>query len=535
MSRLKQKTFECQQSPCSPKLAVLWFWTTVLATYFCGTYHVLPTIYHNDWLLTFKRLLGTFLLLEMVANWFCLHLIDSRYRPIPFELGDLTNRIGGFEIDLDQLKTRVTDESKRKETYSLPLSSIRPIGKNPCSRWNHDTMYLVSIQTDEACFVTSNKTLSQSPRGEICLNPSNKKHNGRCENDDDDDDDLNCNQIQSRPLEVNRGGYDEETKNGVNKRFHLRKFDGPENFGNNQSHGKEPDGEINWLDKMEEEDEEKEIQDGLKNHEGRHVVVYPYWSWKPCKLCNLVRPPRAHHCRLCGHCVLKRDHHCFFAATCVGLRNQRHFIVFLFWSSIAIVFSLFQASAYIIVRCFYSVGVDTLQCLGDVILPVTVYRLFRGLTSMSDFVLVLLLYSLLWFLLVCCGFFVEQLRLVLLDCTSFERENSIRVVKKRKTAFSSLIGSESSFAFKSFPGDDCDDYRSESKPFQICVGGKGASSKVRLRLERWNRSLYWVFGRNWLLNFIVPLHFVYETPEDGITWKSVSHGDWSVYDNLPVA
>ena len=47
-------------------------------------------------------------------------------------------------------------------------------------------------------------------------------------------------------------------------------------------------------------------------------LVYPYWSWKPCLICQVQRPPRVHHCPLCKMCVLKRDHHCFFTGSCVG-------------------------------------------------------------------------------------------------------------------------------------------------------------------------------------------------------------------------
>ena len=66
---------------------------------------------------------------------------------------------------------------------------------------------------------------------------------------------------------------------------------------------------------------------------GCRKVVYPYWSSKPCAECRHRRPPRAHHCRYCGSCVLKRDHHCLLVGRCVGLRNQRHFVVFVFWST----------------------------------------------------------------------------------------------------------------------------------------------------------------------------------------------------------
>ena len=50
-----------------------------------------------------------------------------------------------------------------------------------------------------------------------------------------------------------------------------------------------------------------------------------------CRKCRLFKPDRAHHCSSCGQCVLKLDHHCIFLNNCVGYRNQKHFILFLFY------------------------------------------------------------------------------------------------------------------------------------------------------------------------------------------------------------
>eukprot|EP00899_Mesostigma_viride_P021961 jgi/Mesvir1/29767/Mv13857-RA.2 len=60
-----------------------------------------------------------------------------------------------------------------------------------------------------------------------------------------------------------------------------------------------------------------------------------------CKLCSQPKPPRAHHCRVCQKCVLDMDHHCPFIGNCVGLRNQRHFLLFV---------------SYAILSCAYVVG-----------------------------------------------------------------------------------------------------------------------------------------------------------------------------------
>ncbi|XP_001359536.4 probable palmitoyltransferase ZDHHC24 [Drosophila pseudoobscura] len=68
--------------------------------------------------------------------------------------------------------------------------------------------------------------------------------------------------------------------------------------------------------------------------------------WHYCASCEIMVPPRAWHCRLCKTCCLKRDHHCTFSANCIGHRNQRYFLVFLFYGTLG----SFQSLVY---NCIY--------------------------------------------------------------------------------------------------------------------------------------------------------------------------------------
>lgn len=63
------------------------------------------------------------------------------------------------------------------------------------------------------------------------------------------------------------------------------------------------------------------------------VVSQP--GWRFCPYCQYYTPPRAHHCVICRTCILRRDHHCYFAGKCIGHYNQRYFVAFLLYVTVA--------------------------------------------------------------------------------------------------------------------------------------------------------------------------------------------------------
>ena len=192
-------------------------------------------------------------------------------------------------------------------------------------------------------------------------------------------------------------------------------------------------------------------------------VVYPYWSWKPCVICQCQRPPRAHHCPLCNTCVLKREHHCFFTGSCIGLKNQRHFVVFSFWAATATSYCMLHSVFYLFVEFLPT------HSLWDILIPVTIVRWALGYIPMMSIGMIFLLYSLVFFCLTSIGFFVEQMRCIRSGMSSFEVDNNIKVM--------------------------CTNSPSEN--------------------------LQAVFGEKWLWNFLVPLHHWYPTLEDGISWNDI--------------
>eukprot|EP00892_Ulva_mutabilis_P003417 jgi/Ulvmu1/1447/UM011_0177.1 len=59
-----------------------------------------------------------------------------------------------------------------------------------------------------------------------------------------------------------------------------------------------------------------------------------------CDRCDKPKPPNTHHCSVCNTCVVEMDHHCPYINNCVGRGNLRHFLLFLFWVTVAMLYAL---------------------------------------------------------------------------------------------------------------------------------------------------------------------------------------------------
>jgi hypothetical protein len=131
-----------------------------------------------------------------------------------------------------------------------------------------------------------------------------------------------------------------------------------------------------------------------------------------CRTCNQFKPPRTHHCKYCKKCILKMDHHCPWINNCVGHANQKHFVLFIFYSIVSMTHSLLLLA----IRVAYLI-----PTLGNKNLPqprrdelIILSFLFALLTTL-DFGLLLL--------------FSFQMRMVLRNVTTIEYEQcrSLRI------------------------------------------------------------------------------------------------------------
>ncbi|PAV63385.1 hypothetical protein WR25_06321 isoform B [Diploscapter pachys] len=173
---------------------------------------------------------------------------------------------------------------------------------------------------------------------------------------------------------------------------------------------------------------------------------------KFCMECNHEAPIRSHHCPLCKMCVLRKDHHCFVTGGCVGLGNQRYFLTFLFWCcvglflAVPIMWSYMNATVapWYPLGFFYYAG------------PIALIRWVLGYSTFGSFCLASLFSFAIGGLCSALGFFGMN---VFYTCYGYTM------------------------------------YEYHSAPIREAFDGDGNSLGERFRL---------VFGKNWLLNFIVP-------------------------------
>ncbi|XP_033752913.1 probable protein S-acyltransferase 12 [Pecten maximus] len=190
-----------------------------------------------------------------------------------------------------------------------------------------------------------------------------------------------------------------------------------------------------------------------------------YWSWKYCAVCDQPRPPRCHHCMLCNRCSLKRDHHCFFARNCIGYRNLRHFTVMIFWASLSSVIGFVHAVPFIFMEvlpsdCFYI----------DVLPFVAFVRWIFGYSHFRVGIIVLGLWFLFMFVILTTAMMNDSYKLIIQGKTSYEVDNDILISDTRNTR-----------------------------------------DKIRA-----------VFGKYWLLNFVMPMHWLFEPEVDPVNWPTIN-------------
>ena len=65
-----------------------------------------------------------------------------------------------------------------------------------------------------------------------------------------------------------------------------------------------------------------------ENYNQKAAEIYdetPFYFYRYCTTCDILRKPKASHCATCNNCVVGYDHHCTLLNNCIGKRNIRAF------------------------------------------------------------------------------------------------------------------------------------------------------------------------------------------------------------------
>jgi palmitoyltransferase ZDHHC3/7/25 len=125
-----------------------------------------------------------------------------------------------------------------------------------------------------------------------------------------------------------------------------------------------------------------------------------------CEKCDQWKPDRTHHCRACKRCIHRMDHHCPWINNCVGAKNQKFFVLFLFYVFLSCLLVL-GLTLYVVVTYF---------SLKDKTFP-------NGLISLLVGVFTAIIASI--FLIFTCIMFYDQLEVIFSNQTEVEKLSSM--------------------------------------------------------------------------------------------------------------
>ncbi|KAL4238820.1 hypothetical protein ACF0H5_003527 [Mactra antiquata] len=186
--------------------------------------------------------------------------------------------------------------------------------------------------------------------------------------------------------------------------------------------------------------------------------------WRYCEKCQLWCPFRCHHCTVCQKCILKKDHHCYLVGNCIGLKNQRYFIIMMFYVGI-----VGLGGGYITLQYVKQLVWPGLETWTDTVLPLTVWRSLFGNVKIWHCFLIFHLHIEFIFGFLAVVYFLLQMMMISEGKTLYEVQKNV--------------------------------------PVRI--------------LTSMNKNIKSVFGDFWAFNFLFPMTLIFRQTEDGVQWSGV--------------
>jgi palmitoyltransferase len=160
----------------------------------------------------------------------------------------------------------------------------------------------------------------------------------------------------------------------------------------------------------------------------------PPRGWDFCVECHHHRPPRCHHCVVCDTCIMKRNHHCFFTGACIGLGNQKNFILFLTWTSIALIYGMYMVIP-LVWKYYIPFELSLVSIVGYLMPPFYIFLPLFGHSTWTGTFFIFLVASYFCSLVFTVPLLINHLNLIARNLTDYEKKENIQTYSKRGIIF----------------------------------------------------------------------------------------------------
>ena len=126
-----------------------------------------------------------------------------------------------------------------------------------------------------------------------------------------------------------------------NVKHNQQNQENKENNENKENKENEFENEEEEENQSDKDDYDFETKTCINDTTKKKIEEKYHLQLSRCINCFSIRPINSHHCTVCHKCFIEHDHHCPWVNNCIGLFNKKSFILFLVYSFIEVIYSLF--------------------------------------------------------------------------------------------------------------------------------------------------------------------------------------------------